>query len=245
MIMSSSTELTAATATGTAALDVPLGTDFPVDSIEPLTVLVKHHVRHEKHEVFKKWSQDTNQLVRKFPGFVNAEIIRPTTVELEHSTGVDEYIAIVRFDNYKTLNGWMKSPERQMMMERTAEYSTDQPEYSLHSLEHWFVAPTDLPKGVKPPAKWKMFVLTLVVIYTQTLWIPKVTGRIFPNGRKDHFYGFQFLNMVITVSLVTFALFPVITRLLSFWLTPGVNYKAKVLELAPCLAKKPEAKSKL
>jgi antibiotic biosynthesis monooxygenase (ABM) superfamily enzyme len=141
--MASSNDPTAATASAaaTATLDVPLGTEFPVDSNEPLTVLVRHHVRHDKHEVFKKWSQETNQLVRKFPGFVNAEIIRPTTADLEHSTGVDEYIAIVRFDNYKNLNVWMKSPERQMMMERTTEYSTEQPEYSLHSLEHWFVTP--------------------------------------------------------------------------------------------------------
>jgi antibiotic biosynthesis monooxygenase (ABM) superfamily enzyme len=90
-----------------------------------------------------------------------------------------------------------------------------------------------------------MFVLTLVVIYTQSLWVRKVTIRIFPNGPKDHFYGYQFFNMLIIVTLATFVLFPVVTRLLSFWLTPGVNYKAKVMELAPCLAKKPEAKSKL
>jgi uncharacterized protein len=242
--MASSTEPTTAAASEAAMLDVPLGTEFPVESNEPLTVLVKHHVRHDKHDVFKKWSLETNQLVRKFEGFVNSEIIRPTTAELEHSKGVDEYIAIVRFDNYKNLNAWIESPERRMMLERTVEYSTEQPEYSLHSLEHWFVTPTDFSKGVKPPARWKMYLVTIVLIYTQTLWVPKVTGRIFTHARKDHFYAFQFLNIVIVVTLSTFVTFPVVTRLLSFCLTPGVNYRAKLLELAPCVAKKPETKSK-
>jgi uncharacterized protein len=245
--MSSSTEPTSVTtATGAATLDVAeLGSEFPVESNEPLTVLVKHRVRHDKHDVFKKWSQETNQLVRKFQGFVNSEIIRPTTAELEHSTGVDEYIAIVRFDNYQNLNAWIESPERRRMLERTVEYSTEQPEYSLHSLEHWFTTANDLAKGVKPPARWKMYLVTIMLIYTQSLWVPKITGRMFPSARMDHFYAFQFLNIVIVVTLSTFVTFPVVTRLLSFWLTPGVDYRAKVLELVPCvLANKPKTQSK-
>jgi antibiotic biosynthesis monooxygenase (ABM) superfamily enzyme len=232
------------TPTATTALDVPLGTAFPVDSNEPLTVLAKHHVLHDKRDVFMKWTQEMNQLVHRFEGFVNFEIIRPTTAELEHSTGVDEYIAIVRFDNYKNLNVWIKSPERHMIMERTKEYSTEQPEYSLHSLEHWFMTPDDVPHGMAAPSRWKMYVVAVMVSYSQTVWVPKVTGRIFPNARKDHLYGFQFLNVLIVVTMATFVLFPVATRVLSFWLMPGVNYKAKLLQLLPCVGQKTETRSK-
>jgi antibiotic biosynthesis monooxygenase (ABM) superfamily enzyme len=237
-----SSEPTATTALGAASLDVPLGTEFPVDSNEPLTVLAKHHVLHDKHHVFMKWTQEMNQLVHKFQGFVNFEIIRPTKDEFEHSTGVDEYIAIVRFDKYKNLNVWVKSSERHMLMERTKEYSTEQPEYSLHSLEHWFMTSDDVPKGMAAPTRWKMYVVAIMVSYSQTVWVPKVTGRIFPNARKDHLYAFQFLNVLIVVTMATFVLFPVATRALSFWLMPGVNYKAKLLQLVPCVRQKTDTK---
>jgi uncharacterized protein len=257
--------------TGTTASDSN-HSFYPKDSDESLTVLVTHHVRHDKHEAFKKWSQDTNALVRKFDGFINAEIIRPSAVptaspvstgDVENAipsssnnvpAGHDEFIAIVRFDNFAHLNGWMKSPERQMMIDRISEFEDEAPSYSFHSLEHWFVTSDDVaaqkgPAGggppMRPPAKWKMILVTVAIIYTQTLWIPKVTRKIFKTPIQEgnmHPYLFQFINIVIVVCLSTYILFPVVTRLLSFFLMPGVDYHAKLMELVPSFLKQPPNK---
>jgi uncharacterized protein len=255
---------TGATTTNTTGTSVPPNYSKDIATDESLTVLVTHHVRHDKHEAFQRWSQDANVLAQKFDGFISAEVIRPATttnavsldIESGHNdtsnvavpAGHDEYIAIIRFDNFQHLNAWMKSPERQSMSDRLNEFADDVPTVTFHSLEHWFVTADDVKAHnegqtavVRVPNKWKMLLVTMTVIYTQSLWIPKVTKQVIQ--KPLHPYLFQFINMIIVVCLVTFILFPILTRLLSFWLMPGVDYRAKLMELVPtcCLRHRPQS----
>lgn len=245
--------------------------DYPTDiEDESLTVLVSHHVRHDKHEAFKLWSQETNALVRNFEGFLNAEVIRPATAvtaacakTIGHANssvpeGHDEFIVIVRFDNFAHLNAWATSPERQTMNHRMSEFADEAPTVTFHSLEHWFVTDDDVeaahkgavgtrPPPIRPPKKWKMVIVTVTIIYTQSLWIPKVTRRVLDKPLQEdkiHPYLFQFVNVVLIVNMATFVFFPVLTRLLSFWLLPGIDYRAKLLELVPNRFKQPKSSSK-
>jgi antibiotic biosynthesis monooxygenase (ABM) superfamily enzyme len=134
------------------------------------------------------------------------------------------------------------------MLRRTNEFSNVQSTYSYHSLEHWFpsningtnpsssTAGANPPKKHGPPPKWKMVIVVTTVIYTQTLWIPKVTKAIFPKAYENlnvKIYAMGLLNTFLVVSLVTYILFPITTRLLAFWLFPHENYYDKVKELIP------------
>jgi antibiotic biosynthesis monooxygenase (ABM) superfamily enzyme len=230
-----------------------VGTDCPSEPVQPLTVLVNQFVRRDKRHIFANWCREINLIAQNFEGFISTEVIRPATDSTIHSATttttataipnnneVDEFIAIVRFDNYSNLQRWMTSNERSNMMERVEEFSDKVPIFSYNSIEHWFTSTgtTSTAMGSTsnqnngPPAKYKMWLVTCVVIYLQVLWVPKLTDLILP-VQKINPNILKFINTVLTVTFSTFIFFPIVTRLLSFWLFPHSNYTEKLLELIP------------
>ena len=259
--------------------DVSLRLLCPNDSEQPLTVFVRHHVLRNKQSEFISWCHEINAIARTYDGFISTEVIKPVVYDCNISSNVsdtaktdpsdgnrrirlnsssrnfqtnqisDEYISIVRFQNYKLLKRWIDSADRKRMLRRTNEFSNVQSDYSYHSLEHWFPSningtnltssTTDTNPNHGPPPKWKMTIFVTIVIYLQTLWIPKVTMAIFPQT-KDHMnlqvYAMGLLNTFLIVALVTYILFPITTRLLAFWLFPNENYYDKLKELVPSIS---------
>ena len=233
---------------------ISVGTDCPSEPDHPLTVLVNQFVRRDKRHIFAKWCREINLLAQHFEGFISTEVIRPTnesfienetiTTSTPFHNEFDEYIAIVRFDNYTNLQRWMTSKERSHMMERVDEFSDKVPIFSYNSIEHWFTStvPTHTHgvatsnrngnQGAGPPPRYKMWMVTCVVIYSQVLWVPELTGLILPTNKLNPNF-LKLINTVLTVTFSTFIFFPIITRLLSFWLFPKANYTEKLLELVP------------
>jgi uncharacterized protein len=233
------------------SLDV--GSDCPSEPDQPLTVLVNQVVRRDKRHIFAKWCREINLIAQTFDGFISTEVIRPTN---ENSTDyaatptskkneVDEFIAIVRFDNYSNLQRWITSKERTEMMERVDEFSDKVPVFSYNSIEHWFTSAGNNTltnqsstsnqrshQSSGPPPRYKMWMVTCVVIYCQVLWVPLLTGLILPVSMFNP-YILKLINTVLTVTFSTFIFFPIITRLLSFWLFPENNYMETLLELVP------------
>ena len=204
----------------------------PKDCDKPLTVFAKVQVRPEKTDVFESWFHEISRLQCSFEGYLASELIRPTCVES------DEFISIFRYDSYNHLQAWMTSDERQAMIERIPEFSDEEVHiFSYHSLEHWYVpheggvdGGKSTGKPVGPPAAYKMWIVTTAVIYSQTQWVPKVLHRIFP---KLDPHAFEFLVVLVIVTVAQFVVFPILTRLLAFWLFPNANYLDKLRELVP------------
>lgn len=217
---------------------VVLGDTCPTKPGKPLTVMAKHHVRPDKLHVFADWCREMQQRSRTFAGYIDTELIRPTCIES------DEYVAIFRYDNYEHLKTWMESKERKEMIERVPEFSsTNSVVYAYHSLEHWFSSSGDeegshntglnaTKPAAGPPPKYKMVVVTTAIIYTQTLWVPKVLNRILGDANL-HPDVMGLLTVMCIVCLATYVLFPIVTRLLAFWLFPTANYRDKLRELVP------------
>lgn len=176
-------------ASNTVVKTIILGDKCPTESNQPLTVMVKHYLRPDKLDAFSQWCRQMQKLSRRFEGYIDTEIIRPTCVDES-----DEYVAIFRYGNYQHLRAWMESTERKTMIDRITEFSSaNSVVYAFHSLEHWFSASNDKDgeennpshtsdkknkAGGGPPPKYKMVVVTTAVIYTQTLWVPKVLHKL-------------------------------------------------------------------
>jgi uncharacterized protein len=222
----------------------------PNDSQQPLTAFVRHHVLRNKHTEFEKWCIEINALAQKYEGFISTEVIKPVCHDSDDpneynihrcnpNRGSDEFISIVRFQNYVLLKKWMNSDERKRMLQRTDEFSMEKSLHSYHSLEHWFpssstndsIDGTNPTKKGGPPPKWKMCIFVTIIIFTQLTWIKKVTNHIFPNIKNQ--YCASLLNTTLVVIFVTYIAFPICTRLVAFWLFPHENYKDKLRELIP------------
>jgi len=80
--------------------------------------------------------------------------------------------------------------------------------------EFWFTPPS---ATVRPPARWKQYLLTLLVIYPSTHIVPWFWGQFLPQLKGTE--GGHLLNDASVVALVVFLWMPVITRIFHSWLT--------------------------
>lgn len=173
----------------------------------PVTMIVRHRVDAGKSEQFEQWRKGIRQVASQYAGFEGIETIRPVNES-------DEYACIIRFDSYANLEQWVDAPERQQWMEKTAQFSSQQPEVEhFHSLEFWFDNPE--PKSpAAPPPKYKMALISFVVIWAQvTLLVPIIADWI-----GEPFMLITAVAVSTIVLLTTYLFMPLVTRLLHRWL---------------------------
>ena len=87
----------------------------------------------------------------------------------------------------------------------------------LTGLETWFKLPGSNVPTMKPPPRWKMWLVSLVAVYPlvlafQALLVPKMTRL--PLALR------ALLFPLVLLSLMTFVVMPMVTRLLRRWLGP-------------------------
>ncbi len=141
----------------------------------------------------------------------------------------NEYISIFRYDSYEHLQAWMKSPQRQEMLQRAKEFAQAPPILSFHSLEYWFVhheqeqqdaqdqavATAAIAKPPQPPPKYKMFLITFLVIWATNQWTGKVIRRVFGKGTLPMVW-FQAITTLLTVAVAVYIGVPMATALTGF-----------------------------
>jgi antibiotic biosynthesis monooxygenase (ABM) superfamily enzyme len=184
----------------------------------PLTVFARHMLNPGAESQFKAWVREITHLMQtQFPGFLGAEIVRPTC-----NCDSNEYVSIFRFDNYAHLQTWMDSKERQAMLEKTQTFEQEPLLTSYHSLEYWFVSGEENAAAgpVKPPSREKMAFVTFLVIWLQAHYIPPNIGKIpgIPSLLAEA------MSIFIIVLLTTYVIMPIVTKyILRWWLFPDPN----------------------
>lgn len=81
---------------------------------------------------------------------------------------------VYRFASQATLDAWETSAERHHLLEEGAELMETVAAQRVSGLETWFSLPGML---TKPPPKWKMFLVSGVVIYLLQVLEYTVLGR--------------------------------------------------------------------
>jgi antibiotic biosynthesis monooxygenase (ABM) superfamily enzyme len=195
----------------------------PNETGQPLTVFAKHSIIPGKEKEFEAWVKKMTVIQKHAPGYLSSELIRPAVDE-------QEYVSIFRYDSYRNLQKWMASKERDEMIEKACAFSSKPLAISFHSLEYWFVS----EQGRTPPARWKMTIITFLVIFSQLQFLPEMVGLI-PNLPMK--LG-EALTTAIVVILTTYVWFPILTRLFAFWLFPDEDYWAQFKSLKQSILKK-------
>lgn len=96
--------------------------------------------------------------------------------------------------------------------ERARTMTEGEPVYrDLHGLEAWFRSPSG------PPPRWKMAVATLIGVFPTSAILGKTVGPLthgwpFPVG--------PLVFSILMVSMLTWVVMPLVTRLLHHWLHP-------------------------
>ena len=121
-----------------------------------------------------------------------------------------EYVIILRFEDYLNLKEWQESSDRVEWVERSDDMTFgDMVLQEAHGVESWFTLPGR--PAVLPPAKYKMAILTVAVIYPTIRLIGSVLNLL-PDGLPQPIY--LPITVVLAGTSMTYLLMPWATRLL-------------------------------
>ena len=175
-----------------------------------VTVVVKHPVDPERVDEFLAWQERVTAAEHAYPGFRGAELHRPVP-------GVqEEWTALFRFDNAENLQAWLNSPERKTLLEEGKHFQ----DFELHRISSpfgsWFGAGDDA--SAPAPPDWKTALSVLVGLYPTVVLLTLGISELWPNGEL---WETLLLGNILSVSLLTWAVMPIVTRSLHFWLAPA------------------------
>ena len=176
-------------------------------SNQQVTAVISHYIRPGREQGYEAWLQGISQVARQFEGHEGVTILRP-------KPGLrQEYVIILRFDKYRHLCVWMRSPERQEWIER-AKPLTEKPEnvQVLTGLE----ALVSLPNTASPPPpKYKTAFVTWIGVF--------VCASTLGYFLAPYLAGLPYLlrQAIMTglvVILLAYVVMPRLTRLFHGWL---------------------------
>jgi antibiotic biosynthesis monooxygenase (ABM) superfamily enzyme len=178
-----------------------------------VTVVVSHAVKLGNEKRFLAWQEQVTDAERAFPGFRGSELFRPVP-------GVQEnWTAVYRFASGEDLDRWLESSERQELLARADDFQ----EFELHRVENsfgsWFSFGGNGADAVNPPS-WKTALSVLVGLYPTVVLLTLVISKLWPGAEL---WESLLLGNILSVSLLTWVVMPMVTRALRFWLVPDAS----------------------
>ena len=176
------------------------------DANEPVTVLVARRVRPGKEVEFERWASELTRAASAFDGFLGAGLLRPGHVgELWH--------VVYRFASSDELARWEQSGTRAELLAHGEQVMSTTHERRMTGLETWFEVPG---RTAPAPPRWKMFLVTSIVIFVIQLMLNLVLYRMVSSP----------IALVPRVALISFSVSalmtwvvqPQLARLLEGWL---------------------------
>lgn len=177
---------------------------------EPVTVVVRRKVRHDKQAAYESWLRTLIQQASVFPGYLGTDVYRP-------SPNQSEYTSVFRFDSVEHLQAFEESDlRRNALVEVAAFVEGDAVWEKLSGLELWFTPP---PGTVVPqPSRARMALVLIVVVYGLVLSIGTLVALAMGSVPMP-------LRLLVTITievfLMTYILMPRLTRWLARWIYPG------------------------
>lgn len=139
-------------------------------SEDPVTVTIARRVVPGREAEFEAWADRLTELASGYSGYLGSGRLKPGGGEGDPQN----WHVVYRFASQATLDAWETSAERHHLLEEGAELMETVAAQRVSGLETWFSLPGML---TKPPPKWKMFLVSGVVIYLLQVLEYTVLGR--------------------------------------------------------------------
>ena len=171
------------------------------------TIAILHRVKPGQTQAFEATLKQVIQQAQTFEGYEGIQIIAPAGAQ-------KEYLLLVRFDQLLHYQRWEASEARQKGAAALQPYLQEASEIRYQEgLEFWFTPVADA--SPRAPTKWKMALLTWLVIYPLILILSALAGQylafLAPAWR-------MLLVSMLLVTTMTYVLMPQITRIFAFWI---------------------------
>ena len=181
----------------------------PPKSVEPVAVLTLRNVKRGYEERFEAALHDFIAESFGAEGQLGVHVIRPAP-----GSGSREYGIVRRFSSPQARDRFYQSALFKNWEERVAQMTEGGPvRQELTGLEAWFTLPGQ--RAVIPPPRWKMAVVTVLGVYPVSIMVPRL---LHPMIGELHPLLQGFLIAVGIVVVLTWAVMPVLVRILKPWL---------------------------
>jgi antibiotic biosynthesis monooxygenase (ABM) superfamily enzyme len=183
----------------------------PADPAGPVTATVTRRVKPGHEDAYEEFLAGISGAAKAFPGYLGDEVFRPA------GGAGGEYRVVYRFDSSAHLRGWLESRERAAWLERAEPHVAGPMRTQfLTGLESWFTLSTQ--PGAPAPPPYKMAILTWVTIFPLITLVVVVSAPLI--GSLPIVPRLA-VTTLVTVSLMTWAVMPRVTRLMRRWLYPA------------------------
>lgn len=175
---------------------------------ENITIVVSHYVQQGKEQEFERALKQVIEQAKSFEGYDGIQTIKVNN-KVEN-----EYILMIRFDTEYNYRIWESSNIRKAWSKELKEYILKESQVRFQEgLEFWFSLPQQTNTTV--PKKWKMALLTWVVIYPMILALSTLSGVYLS-------FVHPFLRMLIVsmilVTLMSYFIMPKVTTIFASWI---------------------------
>ncbi|MFG2517935.1 antibiotic biosynthesis monooxygenase [Streptomyces sp. NPDC048527] len=180
---------------------------------EGATAVISHVVRPGREEEFEHWQEKVLKEQEKFPGFMGTEFFRPVE-------GIQEnWVVVFRYDTHEHLDAWLESSRREHLLRKGRDYFAS---YDVRKVgtafSGWFRFGSG--EGEEAPPNWKQAMTVVLALYPTVMVLNLTVGHEFDVLGVPVYLGLFFGN-VLSVSILTWLLMPLVNRALAFWLRSG------------------------
>ena len=172
----------------------------------PVTTILKIKYKKGCKQECLQWMIETASIASAFDGFVEKQILL--------SEETEELVNIFTFKNNQSLLEWENSSQRFQQTEKSKFFVDEiSSKKQLAGLEFMF-------PSAKAPNRWKMVLITVVVIFIFLNTLVPVLQQFFtllhlPSLLKS------LLGVVVMVCLMTYFILPFLSKVLRRWLNGG------------------------
>jgi antibiotic biosynthesis monooxygenase (ABM) superfamily enzyme len=186
----------------------------------PVSAVITTRVEPGQETAFRAWEQRIAVAQARSPGFQGYRFEPPVP-------GVqDGWLAILRFDSERNMQGWLDSPERHVLLHEAEPFVEEFHARMVHSgFEQWF-GHTGGPAS--RPAVWKQNMVVLLMLYPVVFLFGLYVQAPLLMGREGlPFWAALFIGNIASVVLLNW-LVPWASQMLGWWLNPRRRGRMRV-----------------
>jgi uncharacterized protein len=175
---------------------------------DPVTVVSSWRAHRGHEDEFAAWAREVSSVASEFPGNLSTTVLR------EHDAR--DFHLVHQFDSRGHLEAWIDSDQRKRLLDKAKHVAAARTAVQRRTgLETWFHVPSEASATMRPPPRWKMWLISLIAVYPlvllfQAFVVPPTASWPLPARAA--------LFPVVLLTSMTYGVMPVVTRILRRWL---------------------------